>query len=45
MLADVGHIPPGGDPEGKEGTEASGGAGTAIFLAEGLGLPGEPAAL
>lgn len=45
MLADVGHIPPGGDPEGKEGTEASGGVGTAGFLADGLGLLGEPVAL
>jgi hypothetical protein len=45
MLADAGHIPPGGNPEGKEGTEASGGVGTALFLAEGPGLPGEPAAL
>lgn len=45
MLADVGHIPQGGNPEGKEGTEAFGGVGTAIFPAEGPGLPGGPAAL
>lgn len=45
MLADVGHIPQEGNPEGKEGTEAFGGVGIAIFLAEGPGLPGGPAAL
>lgn len=31
MLDDVGHIPSGGHPEGKEGTEVLGGVGTAIL--------------